>query len=107
MIISGGENVYPKEVEDVLIQHPAVGEAAVIGVPHPVMEEQVIALIVPAQGTPAPSEAEILAFLRERLAGYKVPRQVRFVEDFPRTAIGKIQKGQLRERYGNVFEAVA
>jgi fatty-acyl-CoA synthase len=101
MIISGGENVYAKEVEEVLTTHPQIVEAAVIGVPHPVMEEQVVAIIITNDETI--SETDVIQHCRTRLAGYKVPRQVHVVDDFPRTAIGKVQKAPLREQYGSVF----
>jgi fatty-acyl-CoA synthase len=105
MIISGGENVYAKEVEEALTTHELIVEAAVIGIPHELMEEQVVALVITSDaGTP--SEADVIEYCRARLAGYKVPRQVHFVEDFPRTAIGKVQKAELRAQYGSVFEEV-
>lgn len=104
VIITGGENVYPKEVEDVLAAHPGVAEVAVVGVPDPTYEERVVAVVRPAPGAPAPGADELVAFVRERLAGYKTPKDVRFVEDFPRTGIGKIAKHELRRQYGSVFE---
>jgi long-chain acyl-CoA synthetase len=93
VIISGGENVYPKDVEDVLYAHPAVVEAAVIGIPDEHWGEVVTAVVV----TRAPVEAEeLLSHCRERLAGYKRPRLVRFVEALPRNPSGKILKRELR-----------
>jgi acyl-CoA synthetase (AMP-forming)/AMP-acid ligase II len=106
MIISGGENVYAKEVEEALTTHDLIVEAAVIGVPHEVMEEQVVALVILSQADGI-TETEVIEYCRSRLAGYKVPRQVHFVDDFPRTAIGKVQKAQLRARYGSVFGELA
>ena len=98
MIVSGGENVYPIEVEDVLAQHPDVADVAVIGVPDERWGEAVKALVVPRDGlTPAPSA--LLEFARDRLAGYKLPRSIDFVTDFPRTPTGKVLKRELRERY--------
>ena len=91
LIISGGYNVYPREVEDVLEAHPAVAEAAVLGMPDPDMGEQVVAVIVPQEGQ-TPDAAELIAFCRERLASYKKPRHVVFAQTLPRNALGKIQK---------------
>jgi fatty-acyl-CoA synthase len=98
MIISGGENVYPAEVESALLELPGVDEAAVIGVPDDTWGEVGLALVVPAPGAPADAEA-VRAALRERLAGFKVPRHVRFVDELPKTATGKIRKPDLRARY--------
>jgi long-chain acyl-CoA synthetase len=98
MIVSGGENVYPIEVEEALAQHPDVVEVAVIGVPDDRWGETVKALIVPRPGaTPEPDE--VIAFARGRLAGYKLPRSIDFVTDLPRTPSGKVLKRELRERY--------
>lgn len=101
MFISGGENVYPVEVERVLYDHPAVREAAVIGVPDPRWGEVGAAFVV----LKAPLDPEALrAFLRERLAGYKVPKYLLFLEELPKTGPGKVQKEALRklweERHG-------
>ncbi len=96
LIIRGGENIYPREVEDVLFTHPSVIAAAVVGVPDHEWGEIVVAFI---QTRAATDEAELTAFCRERLASYKVPRVWRFVEQFPQTASGKIQKFVLREQY--------
>jgi long-chain acyl-CoA synthetase len=101
MIVSGGENVYPVEVEEALAQHPGVAEVAVIGVPDERWGEVVKALVVPAAGAEVSSE-ELVAFARERLAGYKLPRSVDFVADLPRTPSGKVLKRELRERHGRV-----
>jgi long-chain acyl-CoA synthetase len=98
MIVSGGENVYPAEVEEALAQHPAVAEVAVIGVPDERWGETVKALIVVRPGAPEPAPEELVAFLRERLAGYKLPRAIAFVDDLPRTPSGKVLKRELRER---------
>jgi long-chain acyl-CoA synthetase len=98
MILSGGENVYPIEVEDVLAQHPDVADVAVIGVPDERWGEAVKALVVPRDGlTPAPEA--LIAFARERLASYKLPRSIDFVADFPRTPTGKVLKRELRTRH--------
>ncbi|MCW0211918.1 MAG: AMP-binding protein [Pseudonocardia sp.] len=99
MIRSGGQNVWSKEVEDCLSQHPGVADAAVIGLPDPVYEEQVVAIVVPS-GEPSDAlAAELTTFVRTRLAGYNTPKAVHFVTEFPRTAVGKIQKHVLRERF--------
>ncbi|HEU5369458.1 MAG TPA: AMP-binding protein, partial [Ktedonobacterales bacterium] len=97
LIISGGYNVYPREVEDVLAAHPAVAEVAVVGQPDSDLGEQVVAVVVPREGQ-QPDADEIIAFCRERLASYKKPRQVVFVEALPRNALGKVQKHLLTER---------
>jgi long-chain acyl-CoA synthetase len=99
MIVSGGENVYPVEVEEALAQHPAVGEVAVIGVPHERWGETVKALVVPRAGAVADAD-ELVAFARARLAGYKLPRSIEFVATLPRTPSGKVLKRELRERFG-------
>jgi fatty-acyl-CoA synthase len=91
MFISGGENVYPAEVENVLCAHPAVFDVAVLSRPDPKWGEVGRAFVQPANGV-RPCEAELDAFCRQRLAPYKVPRSFEFVEDFPRTSAGKIQK---------------
>jgi fatty-acyl-CoA synthase len=99
MIISGGENIYPSEVEAVLAAHPAVQDVAVIGVPDAKWGEAVQAVIVPRPGQ-QPSERELLDWCRERIASYKRPRSVLFVgeREMPRTATGKIQHRVLRDR---------
>jgi long-chain acyl-CoA synthetase len=98
MIVSGGENVYPVEVEEALAQHADVADVAVIGVPDAHWGEAVKALVVPRAGT-RPTADELIAFARERLAGYKLPRSVEFVGELPRTPSGKVLKRELRERY--------
>ncbi|HET9638924.1 MAG TPA: AMP-binding protein [Allosphingosinicella sp.] len=92
MFISGGENVYPAEVENVLAGHPAVAEAAVVAAPDPRWGEVGCAFLRLAEGPPRPSEAELQAWCRARLAAYKVPASFEYVDDFPRTAAGKVQK---------------
>lgn len=96
MIVSGGENVYPTEIENVLCAHAAVGQVAVIGVPHAKWGETPRAYVVPRAGT-TPNEAEMIAFTRARLAHYKCPTSIRFVDDLPQTASGKILKKDLRD----------
>jgi long-chain acyl-CoA synthetase len=99
MIISGGENVYPVEVEEVLAQHPGVADVTVIGLPDVRWGEAVTALVVRREGAPV-GAAELIEFARERLAAYKLPRAIEFVDEFPRTPTGKVLKRELRERYG-------
>jgi len=99
MIVSGGANIYPAEAEQVLIEHPGVADVAVIGVPNTEMGEEVKALVVPADPTHPPSPEELIAFCRERIAGYKCPRTVELVETVGRTAMGKLNKRQLRAPY--------
>ncbi len=97
LIISGGFNVYPPEVELVLAEHPAVAASAVIGCPDNEWGERVTALIV-LQPSMSVGEQEIIAFCRERLVHYKAPRQVIFVPELPRNAMGKVQKAELRQQ---------
>ena len=98
MIISGGENVYPREVEEILYRHPAILEAAVIGVPDDTWVERVHAVITVKEGQAASSN-EIITFCKERLARYKAPKSVEFVESLPRNPQGKILKRELRKKY--------
>ncbi len=93
LIISGGYNVYPREVEDVLLEHPAVAEVAVVGEPSDEWGELVVAVVVPA--TDAGDADALLAFAAEHLAPYKRPRRVRFVDELPRNALGKVVRGLL------------
>jgi acyl-CoA synthetase (AMP-forming)/AMP-acid ligase II len=97
MILTGGENVYPREVEEVLYQHPAVVEAAVVGAPDPKWGEKVVAVISLRAGHEA-SGAELVAFCRERIASYKKPRHVVFIDTLPKNASGKVLKRELRDR---------
>ena len=95
-IVTGGENVFPSEVEDVLIRHPAIAEAAVIGVPDERWGEAVAAVLVTRSGSAATRD-EVLAHCRATLAGYKVPKHVRFdLSPLPRTATGKLLRRELR-----------
>ncbi|UCB49464.1 MAG: AMP-binding protein, partial [Deltaproteobacteria bacterium] len=98
MIISGGENIYPTEIEDVLYSNPKVLEAAVIGVPDERWGESVTALIVLNEGQSS-NQDEIIHYCRERLAGYKIPRSVSFVPSLPKSTSGKILKRAIREEY--------
>lgn len=97
LIISGGMNVYPPEVERVLAEHPAVQSAAVIGCPDPEWGERVIALVV-ANGEITVAESDLIAFCRQRLAPYKTPKAVVFRSELPRNAMGKVQKEVLRQQ---------
>jgi fatty-acyl-CoA synthase len=99
MYISGGENVYPAEVESVIYQHPAVAEAAVIGVPHPRWQEVGKAVVVIKDGHSL-NEEELIEFCRGKLAKYKIPRSAVLVEALPRTAAGKVLKRELQKEYG-------
>lgn len=98
MIVSGGENIYPREIEDVLFELPAVVDAAVIGVPSEQWGESVKAILVVKAGA-ALTEDEVLKYCRTKLGGYKVPRSVDFVEALPRNPSGKVLKRELREKY--------
>ena len=99
MVIRGGENVYPAEVEEVLRRHPGVRDAAVFGIPDPVWGEELRAA-VQAKSDPPPTEAELQAFLRPLVAGVKVPTRIFCVDSFPMTASGKVQKFRLAELHG-------
>jgi malonyl-CoA/methylmalonyl-CoA synthetase len=103
LVISGGFNIYPKEVEMEIDALPGVVESAVIGVPHADLGEAVVAFVVRETGA-AVAEAEILAALREHLARYKLPRQIVFVDVLPRNAMGKVQKTLLREAHHALFK---
>ena len=99
VIIRGGFNIYPREVEDVLYAHPHVAEAAVIGMPDAVMGEDVLAFVALKSGAVATAE-EIIGFCQARLAKFKCPKQVRFVDALPKSPIGKILRKELRARVG-------
>ena len=98
MIVTGGENVYPREIEEILYLHPGIAEVAVIGIPDPVWVERVHAVVVLKADTAA-HESEIIAFCKEQVASYKAPKSVEFVESLPKNPQGKILKRELRERY--------
>jgi long-chain acyl-CoA synthetase len=100
MVVSGGVNIYPAEAEQVLRQHPAVADAAVIGVPSSEMGEELKALVVLAEGlADPPGEADLIAYCRDQIATYKCPRSVEFVESLSRTQMGKLDKRLLRAPY--------
>jgi acyl-CoA synthetase (AMP-forming)/AMP-acid ligase II len=98
MVISGGVNIYPAEVEAVLFEHPAVEDAAIIGVPNEEYGEEVKAVVKLKPGATA-TEAELIEFCNQRVAGYKRPKSVDFIDDFPRDVAGKTQKRRLRDHY--------
>ena len=104
LIISGGFNVYPKEVEGEIDALPGVIESAVIGVPHADFGEGVTAVVV-LQKSAKLTEADVLATLGQRLAKFKLPKRVIFVPDLPRNTMGKVQKNVLREEYGDLYKA--
>jgi long-chain acyl-CoA synthetase len=97
MIIRGGLNVYPRDVEEVLFEHPAVAEAAVIGRPDPQYGEEVIAFVVLRHGANARAE-EILAFCAERLAKYKTPKEIHYTASLPKSGVGKVVRRELRDK---------
>ena len=104
LIISGGYNVYPKEIELVLDELGGVAESAVVGVPHPDFGEGVVAVVIGAPGAEA-DEAALIAECRRQLAPYKAPKRIVFVDELPRNAMGKVQKNLLRDRYTDLFKA--
>jgi acyl-CoA synthetase (AMP-forming)/AMP-acid ligase II len=98
VIVSGGFNVYPREVEDVLFEHPAVRQAAVVGAPHPKWGEEVRALVVLHEG-PRPSEQELIEFVRARKGGLHAPKAIEFADAIPLTNLGKVDRKRIRARY--------
>lgn len=102
LVISGGYNVYPKEIESLIDDLPGVVESAVIGVAHPDLGEGVTAIVVPQKGATL-TEADIAAGLGDRLARYKQPKRVIFVDELPRNVMGKVQKAELRKSYADLY----
>jgi long-chain acyl-CoA synthetase len=98
MIVSGGENIYPREVEEILYEHPAVKEGTVIGIPDPYWVERVHAVVVLKEGASVTSD-ELIDFCKKKIARYKVPKSIEFVDLLPKTPSGKILKRELREKY--------
>jgi fatty-acyl-CoA synthase len=98
LIISGGVNIYPQEVEDALVMHPAVLDVGVVGLPDPEMGERVVAVVQPHDAATSGPEltADLIAYARTKLAGFKVPREVRYADQLPRTPTGKLRKHELR-----------
>ena len=103
MIISGGNNVYPREVEEVIVQHPAVATAVVFGIPHEYWGEAVHALIVLEPGARASAE-ELIEHCAKHLAGYKKPKNVEFVDSLPVSSVGKVMRREIREKYWQGYE---
>jgi acyl-CoA synthetase (AMP-forming)/AMP-acid ligase II len=103
MIISGGENVYPAEVENAIYGHPEVAEVAVIGVPSQRWGEEVKAVIVAKPGH-TPREDDVIAWARERIAAFKAPKSIEIIDAFPRTATGKVLRRELKEKYWRGYE---
>ena len=101
MILSGGSNIYPREVEEVLMEHPQVAEVAVFGVPDPEWGESVKAAVRPRDPQAPPPAGELIAVCRERIASFKKPRWVVFVDEIPKNAYGKTLRRELRERFGS------
>jgi acyl-CoA synthetase (AMP-forming)/AMP-acid ligase II len=99
LILSGGANVYPAEVENVLAAHPAVADVAVIGIPDPDMGKSVVAVVELRAGAVASAD-DLIAFARRDLSHYKCPRRIEFVATLPREPQGKVRKQELVERYG-------
>jgi fatty-acyl-CoA synthase len=109
MIRTGGQNVFSKEVEDILLLHGAVADVAVIGLPDPVYEEKVCAVVV-LEADVEPSERladELRSHVRSSMAGYNAPREIRFIAELPKNAVGKTQKHVLREQFGSMFDLKA
>ena len=98
MIIRGGENIYPREIDEILYQHPAVAAAATIGVPDPLYGEEVAAFVVLKEGREA-NEADLISFCRERLADYKCPKTIRFMAEIPKGPTGKLLKRELANKF--------
>ena len=99
MIVSGGVNIYPAEAEHILLRHPKVADIAIIGVPNKDMGEEAKALVIPVDPADPPGEDELNDFCRESLAGFKCPRSYEYVDDIGRTAMGKVNKRALRQKY--------
>jgi malonyl-CoA/methylmalonyl-CoA synthetase len=103
MIISGGFNVYPREIEQVIDGFSGVAESAVFGVAHPDLGEGVVAAIVCENGTAALEETALIAQIRDRLAGFKTPKRIFAIGQLPRNVMGKVQKSELRDIYSQTF----
>ncbi|MDP2324445.1 MAG: AMP-binding protein, partial [Gammaproteobacteria bacterium] len=101
LIITGGLNVYPKEIEDAIDAMAGVAESAVIGLPHPDLGEAVTAVVVRGRDGDGLTAEGVIAALKGQIAGFKVPKAVHFVDDLPRNAMGKVQKNQLRQRFAD------
>jgi long-chain acyl-CoA synthetase len=99
MVVSGGVNLYPSESENALRQHPAVADVAVIGIPHPDLHEQLLALVVPVDPATPPAPADLEAFCRDLISAYKIPRKYEFIGELPRNEMQKVDKKALRRPY--------
>jgi malonyl-CoA/methylmalonyl-CoA synthetase len=106
LIISGGYNVYPAEIEGYLNEQPGVAESAVIGVPHPDFGEAVVAVVVAKPGAPLDAQA-LIAAMKNRIAAFKVPKRVFVEPELPRNQMGKVQKNLLREQHRGLFQGAA
>jgi malonyl-CoA/methylmalonyl-CoA synthetase len=102
MIITGGLNVYPKEIEQAIDRLDGIVESAVVGVPHADFGEAVVAVVVPESGSPV-TAAGIIEQLRGQLADFKLPKKALFVGELPRNAMGKVEKNELRQRYADIL----
>ena len=100
MIIRGGENIYPREIDEVLYQHPAVAAAATIGVPDDLYGEEVAAFVVLKTGA-ATSESELIAYCKKHLADYKCPKTIRLVDQIPKGPTGKLLKRELARQFAS------
>ena len=98
MVVSGGENIYPREIENVLFEHSAIADVAVIGIPSEQWGESLLAFVVQKPGESTTAD-DVIEFCRQKLAGYKIPRQIEFIDELPRNASGKVLKKDLREPY--------
>ena len=99
MVVSGGVNLYPSESENALRQHPGVADVAVIGIPHPDLHEQLLALVVPSDPAAPPDPTELEAFCRDVISAYKIPRRYEFIDELPRNEMQKVDKKALRRPY--------
>jgi acyl-CoA synthetase (AMP-forming)/AMP-acid ligase II len=98
MIISGGSNIYPREVEEVLLREPRVAECSVVGRPHPDWGEEVVAFVVAKPGGPKPTPAELDALCLDNIARFKRPKEYRFIDALPKNNYGKVLKTELRRK---------
>jgi long-chain acyl-CoA synthetase len=96
MIIVSGFNVYPRDIDEVLFEHPKIKEACAVGIPDPYRGETIKAFVSLKEGETMTAE-EVIAFCREKLTGYKVPKQVEFMDDLPKSTVGKVLRRKLRE----------
>ncbi len=107
MVVSGGVNLYPSESENALRQHPAVADVAVIGIPHPDLGEQLLALVVPEDPSAAPDPAALEAFCRDLISAYKIPRRYEFLAELPRNEMQKVDKKALRRPFWDSDRTIA